>query len=246
MTPLTEANLEALLTVQARDTEADRCRHRRATLPERSQLAAIDSELTALEGRLAAARAERDVVAERQRDLEQHLATVEHRAVEIKRRLYGGTVSATRDLQAMAAEVDSLTTRASDLESQVLETMEEREPLDGRVGEIEAGKASLLDARAGVEAQLASREGEIDAEIEALNRARAEAAADLPPDLGATYERLRQRLGGVGAARLVGGRCDGCHLTLPATELDQLRRQPRGTLTFCDHCGRILVVPTGS
>jgi predicted nucleic acid-binding Zn-ribbon protein len=241
LTPLTEANLEALLTVQAHDTEVDRCRHRRATLPERSGLAAVDAELAALEPRLATARGERDVVAERQRDLEQHLATVEHRAVEVKRRLYGGTVSATRELQAMAAEVDSLTARASDLESQALEAMDELEPLDGRVGEIEAEKASLLEARAAVAARLAAREGEVDTEIETVNKARAEAAADLPTDLVATYERLRQRLGGVGAARLVGGRCDGCHLTLPATELDQLRRQPPGTLTFCDQCGRILV-----
>ena len=31
---------------------------------------------------------------------------------------------------------------------------------------------------------------------------------------------LRAHLGGVGAARLVGDRCDGCHLTLPSVELE--------------------------
>ena len=44
-----------------------------------------------------------------------------------------------------------------------------------------------------------------------------------------------------GVARLVGSTCQGCHLTIPATEVDRIRRQPAGTLAFCDNCGAILV-----
>jgi predicted nucleic acid-binding Zn-ribbon protein len=88
------------------------------------------------------------------------------------------------------------------------------------------------------------REAEVDSEIEVLNSARAEATTAVPEDLTATYAQLRLRLGGVGAARLVGARCGGCYLTLPATELDRLRHQPPGTLSFCDQCGRILVPTT--
>lgn len=241
LTPLTGANLEALLAVQTIDTDLDRCHHRRASLPERDELLTTEAQLIALDRQLAAAQADRSTVAARELALEDNLASVEKRAAEVKKRLYGGTVSATRELQAMAAEVDSLTARGSELESRVLEAMEEREPLDDRVNGLAGGKAALLASRAVVEERLAEREMEVDAEIEALTAARTEAAAGVPADLIATYERLRQRLGGVGAARLVGARCDGCHLTLPATELDQLRHQPPGTLNFCDSCGRILV-----
>jgi predicted nucleic acid-binding Zn-ribbon protein len=241
LTTLTAANLEALLSVQALDTDLDRCRVRHLSLPERAELATIDGQLATLEQRLVAAQAERDVVADQQASLEHNLATVESRAADIKKRLYGGTVSATRELQAMAAEVDSLTARASELESRVLEAMDEREPLDARVDNISGEKSSLLAARAVVGARLAMREAEVAAETDALNAARGEAAAQVPDDLAAAYERLRQRLGGVGVARLVGSRCDGCHLTLAATELDQLRRQPPGTLNNCEQCGRILV-----
>ncbi len=241
MTALSGVNLEALLAVQELDTDLDRGRHRLASLPELAQRAAIDTQLAALDQQLARARGERDVVAEVQHTLEHTLAAVESRAAELKKRLYGGTVSATRELQAMAAEVDSLTARASELESRVLETMEAREPLDARVVGIEGEKESLLEARAALEDQLAVRRGQVAAELDALNQARAAAAGDIPGDLLATYDRLRQHLGGVGAARLVGSRCGGCHLTLPATELDQLRRQPVGTLNYCEQCGRILV-----
>ncbi|MDQ1368527.1 MAG: uncharacterized protein QOF20_880 [Acidimicrobiaceae bacterium] len=241
MTTLTEANLEALLRVQALDTDLDRCRVRHASLPERAELAAIDSQLVALEQRLAAAQAERDVVADRQASLDHNLAVVESRAADIKKRLYGGTVSATRELQAMAAEVDSLTDRASELESRVLEAMDEREPLDASVDNIVGEKSSLLAARATVGERLAVREAEVAAETDALNSARAQAAANVPEELVVAYDRLRLRLGGVGIARLVGSRCDGCHLTLAATEIDHLRHQPSGTLNYCEQCGRILV-----
>jgi predicted nucleic acid-binding Zn-ribbon protein len=42
-------------------------------------------------------------------------------------------------------------------------------------------------------------------------------------------------------ARLAGARCGGCHLTLPATELDGIRRAPPDTVSRCEQCNRILV-----
>ena len=71
--------------------------------------------------------------------------------------------------------------------------------------------------------------------------ARAAVANDVPADLTKTYEQLRARLGGIGAARLDGNRCSGCHLTLPATELDRIRHADANALFYCEQCGRILV-----
>jgi predicted nucleic acid-binding Zn-ribbon protein len=45
----------------------------------------------------------------------------------------------------------------------------------------------------------------------------------------------------VGAARLVGGTCQACHLALPATEVDRIRHLPPDAMARCDHCGAILV-----
>jgi len=58
----------------------------------------------------------------------------------------------------------------------------------------------------------------------------------------ALYERCRSiAASGIGAARLVGHTCQGCHLTIPATEVDALRKSPPGTVAHCDNCGAILV-----
>ena len=90
-------------------------------------------------------------------------------------------------------------------------------------------------------AALVAAEQEIDGQLAAVTEARRAAAAGVADSLMATYERLRQRLGGVGAARLVGSSCTGCHLKLPATEVDRIKREPPDALIFCESCGRILV-----
>ena len=238
---MTAADLEVLLSVQDLDTSLDQHHRRRAGLQERAELGAIDARLASAGQRRTLASDRRDQVAGRQEKLEQDLSAAESRRAEINKRLYGGTVSATRDLQAMAAEVETLTTRASGLEDLVYQVMEEREPFDAEVAEIDREIQHLRDARAEIEGRLVAAEIEIDDEIEQVTGQRAEAVAGVPADLLTTYERLRAKLGGVGAARLVGPRCSGCHLTLPATELDRLRKGSPEAVVFCDQCGRILV-----
>ena len=227
--------------LQDLDTALDQHRRRRASLQARAELAAVDVRLADVARRRTEVMARRQVIAGREEALEHDLEAAETRRGEISRRLYGGTTSATRDLQAMAAEVESLTARASGLEDQVLAVMEELEPVDAEVATLDRESAHLGAARAEVEGRLGAAEAAIDAEIESVTAERAEARRAIPGDLLDVYERLRARLGGVGAARLVGPSCAGCHLTLPATELDRLRHEPPDALLFCDHCGRILI-----
>jgi predicted nucleic acid-binding Zn-ribbon protein len=229
--------------VQEHDTAMDRLRHRRVTLPERADLARLEEEVARLERSLAQVTEQRDWVARRQKRLEDELAAIEAKVREFEKRLYSGTVTVPRELQAMQAEVESLRRRRSDLEDQVLEAMGEREPLDEEVSRLEAERARQ-DAEGGrMRAAIAEAEAAIDAEMAGEREAREAAAANLAPELSRLYEQLRTKLGGVGAARLVNGRCSGCHLTLPATELDRIRREPPDALIRCEQCGRLLVRP---
>ena len=90
----------------------------------------MDAQLTALAPRLAAAMATRDEAAGRQDTLEAELTGVQGRIREVNGRLYGGTVSASRELSAMAADVEQMEGRRAALEDRVLEVMEVREPLE--------------------------------------------------------------------------------------------------------------------
>ncbi len=105
---MSPADLEALLALQDLDTHIDQEQHRKAHLPERDELA----QLERLIGQKETARSEVAVldadVASRQEAAERELQATEDRVTQVNRRLYGGTVTASRELQAMAADVESL------------------------------------------------------------------------------------------------------------------------------------------
>lgn len=237
MTPL-----EALLAVQARDTAIDQLRRRSATLPARTDLAAIETELAALEAKASEVGARLHDIDRRQKAAEDEVATIGAKIVELDKRLYGGTVSAIKELQALQADIESLQRHKSDVEDVELAAMEEREPLDAELAGLDAER-TRLDAIAGqLRAAIAEAEAEIDAEITGEAAERETAFALVPATLAEEYERLRIKLGGVAAAALEpGGRCGGCHLTLPAQEVARIKREPLDALVHCEQCGRILV-----
>ena len=201
----------------------------------------MTAELATVEAGGAAATAERDELVRRQADLEAELADIERRMTELDRRMRSGLVSAPRDLQAMAAQIDSMKRRRSDLEDAELEIMEALDPLEAQISALQDRWAVLDDEAAELRAAVGEAESVIDRELAGVLEARRDAAAPLPADLMARYERLRQRLGGVGAAPLVGSSCGGCHLSIPAGELDHIRRLPPDAVATCEQCGRILV-----
>jgi predicted nucleic acid-binding Zn-ribbon protein len=240
---VTAPAFEALIALQEIDTTLDQMRHRRQHLPARAELTEVARQRTELEVRRRRAEGPRDELAGRQSHLEDELASTEKRSREVSARLYGGEVSASRDLQALAADIELLNQRASDLEDTILGVLDEREPLDAVVSAIDAAAADLDRREIAAMGALAEGENEVDAETAALDEQRRVAAPLVPDDLRAIYERLRPRLGGIAAARLIGRHCGGCHLELPAQELDGVRHLPPDAIAYCDQCGRILVRP---
>ena len=230
-----------LLRVQDHDTRVDRLRHRRQTLPEAAELRATEDELSRVEAALAEVGGRAAEAARAQRRLEGELSTVEAKMVELDTKLYSGAVKVPRELQAMQAEGEALRARRGTLEDEVLEAMGEREPLEEEVAALERRRDELDAEASRLRAAVAEAQVGIEKELETELEARAVAAASVPADLTALYEQLRAHLDGVGAAPLVNGRCGGCHLALPATEVDRLRKEPPETLVRCEQCSRILV-----
>lgn len=232
--------LETLLEVQEHDTALDQLRHRKATIPARAQLAELEERARALTDRMAEAGTTRDEAVRVQEGLENDLAAAEKRMKEIEQRLFSPTAG-VRDMEAMNDELASLKRRRSTLEDQVLEALEAREPLDAVVEGLEGELAKLGTERAALGDAIAEAELVIEAELDVEQAKRDAAAAGLPEALTQQYERLRARNAGIGAARLVGTSCSGCHLTLPATEIDRIKKSSPDALITCDQCGRILV-----
>jgi uncharacterized protein len=233
--------LEALLVVQAHDTAVDRLRHRRAALPERVELEASGTALAELAPALAELRRRHDELTAEERRLDDEARSLEARAAAVEKTLYSGEVSSPRELTAMQADVEQLRRHRTRVEERELEVMEARDALDAELAEAEQ-RAGVVKAESDrLRAELAAQEAVIDGELGAETEAREIGAAGLPAPLVALYERCRAKAHGVGVARLAGSTCQGCHLTIPATEAERIRRQPPDQVSHCDNCGCILV-----
>lgn len=232
---------EQLLEVQERDSALDQLAYERETLPERALVASVEARLADLGARAAVLENRRQELSSNEQRLEEDIASVVARIQQLERRMYGGEVSASRELSAMAEEVQSLGRRRSSLEDREIELMEEREPVDRELAAVVAEQGDAERESERHHAALAAAEAVVDEKAARELEARQAAADGLPSALLAEYERLRHRLGGVGAARFVNGSCTGCHLTLPSSETDRIRRAPPDALLTCEQCGRILV-----
>ncbi len=233
--------LEALLAVQEHDTARDRLRHRRASLPERAELDANLAQLRAREAESREVRARRDEVLAAEQRLDDEARLVGVHADEADRRLYSGTVASPRELQALQADVEMLRRQRSDLEDRELEVMEAREALDARLATLDASAAVLTAEVERMQGVIAAAEAEIDAELAEEDAAYDSKAASVPASLLADYQRRRAQNRGAGAARLVGTTCGACHLSIPSTEAERIRRAAGAEVAYCDNCGAILV-----
>lgn len=235
-----EAQLR-LLELADLDAELTRLEHRRRGLPEHAELEQLEQRDSQLRDAVASLDAEQGDLQRAQVKAEADVDQVRLRIDRDRKRLDAGQVSSPRDLENLQSEIGSLGRRQSELEEIVLDIMERRETAqasrDAAVGEraeIAASREVLTTRRDAALAELGEQAGK------AADR-RAAVAGEEPPELLDLYGRMREQHGGVGAAALRRGRCEGCHLSLNTVDLNAIRAAEPDEVLRCEECRRILV-----
>ena len=235
------SGFDELLRLQDHDIVIDQITHRQATLPERPALEAATAAVADVDRRIAATSNRRDELARDEKRLADEVAIVEAKATEVNDKLYGGTITSPKELQAFQEDYDSPKRRQRELEDHEIEIMEQIEPVEAELAGLAAERATLDAAREAAAGALAAAESEVGAELDAARGQRDELVAAVPAEQLATYDRLRPDYAGIPIARLVGSNCNGCHLTLSAVAIDRIHALPPDALATCEECGRILV-----
>ena len=230
-----------LLELVALDTRLGQITHRLRTLPEAATLA----ELTARAGQVRDQAVAADVIADDlRRDLERAEADVQQvrdREARDRQLMDSGSVNDPKQLQSIQHELESLARRKADLEDAELEVME-------RVEGAEAALAQLTAERDALQAQVAQAQQAADEATRALEHEQAAVSAEretvaagIPAELLALYAKAGEDHGGIGAAHLHRGRCEGCRLTLTPIDIEQIRAAAPEAVVRCEECRRILV-----
>jgi uncharacterized protein len=230
-----------LLDVQELDARTDLLRHQLRTLPELAEIDRLTAQRRELDDQVRDARIAVDDLTLEQRKVDADVEQVKTRRERDQQRMDQGLVSNPKDLQRMQQEMESLQRRIVSLEDDELEVME-------RLDEAQRTLDSLTAQLSETDARLAELSASRDQKAAALEQSLGEVAgqrtpvvAELPADLLALYDRLRESKGGVGAALLRARRCEGCNLDIDNAELAQIRSASSDTVIRCEECSRILV-----
>lgn len=229
-----------LLDLQAIDTALQQLAHRRATLPQNSAVNAIIREIADLDDERIRAQVAVDDIDRDISRLERDTEQVRMRAGKDQSRLDAGSGPA-RELEALQHEIASLARRQSELEDTELALMEQRDEAQASVETATAKLAEARQRRDTLEAERDEALADIAKDEEWKSSARGPLAADLPADLVALYDKIREASGGIGAALLRSGRCGGCRIELSGGERARVKAQPPDEVVRCDECRRIMV-----
>jgi predicted nucleic acid-binding Zn-ribbon protein len=232
---------QRLLELADLDAELGRIEHRRRTLPEHEELARLAARDRQLRDTLASLEAEEGDLKRAQGKAEADVDQVRARVSRDQQRLDAGQVATPRELENLQSEIVSLGRRQSDLEEIVLDVMERRETNESSRNAAAAERAQVTADAAEVTARRDAALAEMGEQAAAAEKKRAEAAAQEPDELLAFYDRQRAQHGGVGAAALRHGRCEGCRLSFSTVDLNTIRATPPDEVMRCEECRRILV-----
>ena len=229
-----------LIELQLIDSQIAQAKAKLASLPELEQIAAIHArlentavELTVVETELA------DVVIDLRRcevDVEQ----IEDRIKKDENRLNSGAGS-PKELEQTQHELVTLAKRKAELEDVELEIMVKHDGIKARVDELKNDQVGLKQLELELNIRLENAKTEITQNLESLAASRQELAPTIDPALVALYDKIRQSADGVGAALLIGDKCDGCHLSINAIERERIKGLEADEVIRCEECRRILV-----
>ncbi|HEX3906425.1 MAG TPA: C4-type zinc ribbon domain-containing protein [Mycobacteriales bacterium] len=230
-----------LLDLQELDLSLGRLAHRRETLPELGELTLLSTRLDTVSDDIVRGETEDSDLGREQARVDADVEMVRGRMTRDQQRLDTGNVGSPRELENLASEVQSLHRRQAELEDAELEVMERREVIQMQLAKLREEQTELRTSIDDAEARRDSAYAEIDNESTQTAKQRTELADGLPADLTALYEKLRASSGGVGAAALHRGRCEGCHIQLNTTDVNRIRDAAPDEVLRCEECRRILV-----
>ena len=209
-----------------------------ATREDVERRLAGDEELVSARDDLEAATADLSELRREQRRLDGEVAALSAKITAEEARLYDGSVKNPKELGSLQHEVDALKQRRSGFEDQLLDLLSRIEGAQSIHTDASALVSDLEARWASEESRLQQEATSLDARLAATQARREQQAGRLPAASLALYERIRARRGNTVVARITGGACSGCRISLP----DAIRRRALSpaTLVQCPNCGRIL------
>jgi predicted nucleic acid-binding Zn-ribbon protein len=210
-----------------------------ARLPE--QRRELEHRIVEARQRLEQAKARLVESQKQRRELEREAGTLVEQERRFQQQL--PAIKKNEEYTALLHEIEGVRRKRSEIETQVLERMEDEEREQRERPALELAlrnaEAEAVERAKVIGAEEASEQGKLGV-LEARREAH---TRELPPATRARYERVHASRDGRAVVAIMKGACGGCYRTLPPAVQQEARRRDR--MMSCEGCGRIIVWPPG-
>ena len=231
---------ERLITLQTLDTLLTQLAHKAKTLPVIAALEIVTISHNSTRDLVIAAETEKADIKHELTKSEVDVEQVVARIDKDEKRMASGTAS-PKELEQLQHEVGTLGVRRAELEEVELEVMMRIDEINSRITELSAQETAFATEIADLEIRKENALAAFNTELESISKERAATLSTVAPDFITLYEKIRTSNNGTGAAALIAGTCNGCHLSINAVELKRIIDVAEDEVIRCEECRCILV-----
>jgi predicted nucleic acid-binding Zn-ribbon protein len=174
------------------------------------------------------------------RDAEQEANDLGQKIEPLEKKLYQGTILNPKELDDLQKDIESLKRRRGQLDEAAIVAMDVLEEAQRVEKEARERREAMERDHAAGQTDLHARIATLEAEIAGLQEERNEQAADVEPSLLQLYDRVAQIRQNRAVAKVAGGACQGCRISLPSSLIQRARNA--SNIVQCTSCERILLV----
>ena len=191
------------------------------------------------QGRLTSAEQQLDELRKRQRAAERETEDVAVKLATEEGQLYSGRIQNPKELANLQHEVELIKAKRSHLDDGVLAVMDEVERAENGLTAAAAALQKLEAAWNKEQQVLTAEAATLRGKLADLTQKRQFLSAGIDTPVIGAYDKLRKQKGQA-VVRVEQGICRGCRISLPSSDMQQVRS---GNLVHCSSCGRILFLP---
>ena len=195
------------------------------------QLENSKGELQSTEQELAAAKKEL-------RHLEMEGKKIAGDIQENNEKLYGGEVTATKELIQMEKKLKQLSEENSRIEDLVIQQMEEIENIEKELNEKKNEKKEKQAFLKELEEKDKEQSNSIKAQYRKQKESKQQLETQISPQLLEKYSHLKKTKGSNIVAKVKGGVCLGCQVSLSSSTVGRLYTP--GIILTCENCGKLI------
>jgi predicted nucleic acid-binding Zn-ribbon protein len=229
-------SIRQLYDLQSVDLELDR---RNARLVEIAQRLGDESAMVPLRSeteRLRAAVAESSAG---QTEIDLIVAGFDAKIAAAEAKLYGGKITAARELQDLQADVELSKRQRREQEDGLLVVLVELEEVQSGLATASTALAEVESAWLAEQSSMTDERGVLEGDVAALRAKREGQANAVPGPELALYEHVRKGHGGTAVARMRNATCESCRVGVPTRQAQDVRAS--GKPVRCPNCGLILL-----